>query len=102
MEESRRGKRVSGGVLKKQNIMTDKSKKGRTQCEMLAEHLKNGGTLTFMTAFFDFGVGNAKGRIHDLRKKYGLPIVTNWQAFTSKVTGHRGRYAVYSLPNTSQ
>jgi hypothetical protein len=64
-----------------------------SQNEKVKEHLVSGKTITPLEALSLYGCFRLGARIWDLRRKYGLPIVTE------RVVNEKGNhYAKYSLP----
>lgn len=63
-----------------------------SQCQALKKHLESGKTFTGLQALEICGCLNYKGRVHDLRNRYKLDVVT-----TMMPVGKRKRVAVYSL-----
>ncbi len=86
------------GIFKKKGYDT------RTQWEWALEQLMNGAELSQLDMLMDFGIGHHCNVIMICRKKLqekGYPydyIKTDFIHLTSKRTGRRIKFAVYSIP----
>lgn len=86
------------GIFKKKGLDT------RTQVEWTMEQLLNGERLTQIDMLMDFGIGHHCDVIMRCRKRLqaqGFPydyIQTDWVHLTSKRTGRKIKFAVYSIP----
>lgn len=67
---------------------------GKTQLELIVNHLKANGSITQREAFLDYGVQSLTRRITDLRSK-GHNIVSEWREHPT--TGQR--YTRYYMVN---
>ena len=76
----------------------------RTQVEWTMEQLMAGAKLTQLDMLMDFGIGHHCEVIRRCRKKLeaqGFPydyIQTDWIRLTSRRTGRKIKFAVYSIP----
>lgn len=68
-----------------------------TQAEMVLNHLQEGGTITPVTAFTEYGVLRLSAIIYNLRHS-GYNISTLYQTSKNRY-GHNVTYAVYKLEN---
>ena len=69
-----------------------KKSKNITQINTLLNHMAHGGTVTRLTALFNFKIPALTARISDLRRLYGIPITV-----VMKEDPNGGKYAEYSI-----
>lgn len=71
-----------------------------TQCERILRHLQDGGTLTQVEAFIEYGIGRLSSRICELRAA-GYPIKSEFVAGKNRY-GEPVSYVRYSLDDCEE
>ena len=67
-----------------------------SQCEMILNHIEKYGSITGKVASDEYGIERLASRVHDLRHKLGVPIVSEWVTGKNRF-GKVTRYVSYTI-----